>query len=95
MSEFLPSHSWQVWVAHHMGLLSFRETPQAEEMGQQGPYEVQQREIQSPAPGKKQAHAPVQTVWADCPDSCFAEKALEVHQVHCDPEPFLCGNDSQ
>lgn len=46
MSEFLSSHSWQVWMAHHMGLLSFRETPQAEEMGQQGPYEVQQREIQ-------------------------------------------------
>ena len=47
-------------------------------MGQQEPYEVQQRETQSPAPEVKQPHAPVRTVWADWLESCFAEKALGV-----------------
>jgi len=52
--------NWEEWWIHRKAVLPFMRPGQAEELGREEPDEVQQGQVQGPAPGDEQPHAPVQ-----------------------------------
>lgn len=51
--SFQTIQSWEKQLIHQMVVCCLSGAPTGGRMGQRGPHEVQQREMQSPAPGKE------------------------------------------
>jgi len=76
-ASLLMTQSWEEWWIHRQAVLPSSETWTGWKLGREEPDEVQQGQVQGPAPGEEQPDAPVQA-GADLLESSSAERYLGV-----------------